>query len=135
MVPDMEATALITRYYDAFNRQDYPGMLELLTDDVAHDVNQGGRELGKPAFTAFLDRMHRHYRERVVDLVVMASGARAAAEFIIEGQYLVSDEGLPAASGQTYRLPVGAFFDVHNGKIARVTNYYNLADWVRQVSS
>ena len=127
-------TELLKRYYDAFNRQDYGGMLELLTEDVVHDINQGGRETGKAAFTAFLDRMHRHYREQVVDLVVMSHGARGAAEFIIEGAYLVSDDGLPAATGQRYRLPVGAFFDLRDGKIARVTNYYNLADWIRQVS-
>ena len=30
-------------------------------------------------------------------------------------------------------LPGGAFFDVRDGKIARVTNYYNLDDWIAQV--
>jgi ketosteroid isomerase-like protein len=34
---------LIRRYYAAFNRADWPAMLELLADDVVHDVNQGGR--------------------------------------------------------------------------------------------
>ena len=42
-------------------------------------------------------------------------------------RYKVGDEGLPAAHGQTYVLPGGAFFDVRDGRIARVTNYYNLA--------
>ncbi len=27
----------------------------------------------------------------------------------------------------------GAFFDIRDGKIARVTNYYNLQDWIAQV--
>ncbi|PZR02178.1 MAG: isopropylmalate/homocitrate/citramalate synthase, partial [Archangium gephyra] len=31
-------------------------------------------------------------------------------------------------------LPGGAFFDVRDDRIARVTNYYNLQDWIRQVS-
>jgi hypothetical protein len=30
-------------------------------------------------------------------------------------------------------LSAGAFFYIHCGKIARVTNYYNLNDWVEQV--
>ena len=30
-------------------------------------------------------------------------------------------------------LPGGAFFDIRDDRIARVTNYYNLQDWVRQV--
>ena len=43
--------------------------------------------------------------------------------------------GLPEAKGQTYILPAGAFFDLRDGKVARVTTFYNLADWVRQVSA
>jgi steroid delta-isomerase-like uncharacterized protein len=131
----MSATDVLRRYYDAFNRHDWPTMLGLLTDDVVHDVNQGGREVGRDAFAAFLGRMDHAYRETVVDLVVMATpdGARAAAEFVIEGEYLVADPGMPPAHGQRYRLPVGAFFELRGGRIARVTNYYNLADWLRQV--
>ncbi|MEQ8662527.1 MAG: isopropylmalate/homocitrate/citramalate synthase, partial [Gammaproteobacteria bacterium] len=49
------------------------------------------------------------------------------------GEYLATDEGLPAAHGQRYRLPAGAFFDVRDGRVARVTNYYNLPNWVDQV--
>ena len=62
-------------------------------------------------------------------------GTRAAAEFVIHGEYLKTDPGLPEAAGQTYVLPVGAFFEVRGGKIARVTNYYNLAEWTRQVNA
>jgi hypothetical protein len=48
----------------------------------------------------------------------------------VHGTYLATDEGLPAAAGQTYILPAGAFFDIRGGRIARVSNYYNLADWI-----
>ncbi len=126
---------LLRRYYAAFNAADRAGMLDCLTEDVLHDVNQGGRETGRAAFAAFLGRMERCYRERVEDLVVMVSadGLRGAAEFTIHGTYLVADEGLPPAHGQGYVLPVGAFFEIREGRIARVTNYYNLQDWLRQV--
>lgn len=129
------SAALLRRYYTAFNAADWDGMLDCLTEDVAHDVNQGGRETGRAAFAAFLRRMERCYRERVEDLVVMVSpdGMRGAAEFTIHGSYLVADEGLPPAHGQGYVLPVGAFFEIREGRIARVTNYYNLQDWLRQV--
>ena len=128
---------LIRAYYEAFNRQDYAAMLDLLTDDVAHDVNQGGRETGKEAFRAFLGHMDRTYSERLRDIVVMTSadGRHAAAEFVVEGTYLATDEGLPEANGQTYTLPAGTFFEVRDGKIARVTTYYNLKDWLRQVGA
>lgn len=133
----MDAAALIAAYLDAFNRGDRPAMLALLADDVAHDVNQGGREVGRDAFAAFMTRMDRCYRERLVDIVIMAepTGTHAAAEFIVEGEYRATDEGLPEARGQTYRLPAGAFYAVRDGRIARVTMHYNLADWVAQVSA
>lgn len=130
-----EATALIERYYAAFNAGNGDGMLACLADDIAHDVNQGQRQHGKDAFHAFLAHMDRCYKERLSDIVIMANdaGTRAAAEFVVHGKYLATDEGLPEANGQTYLLPAGAFFDLAEGKIARVSVYYNLADWTRQV--
>lgn len=130
-----QALALIETYYGAFNAGDMDKFLSLLTDDVVHDVNQGGREVGKDAFKAFMDRMNAHYKERLVDMVIMASedGQRAAAEFVVLGEYLSTDEGLPPANGQTYRLPAGAFFEIRDGKVARISNYYNLQDWIAQV--
>ncbi len=129
------AIDLLRRYYAAFNAGDMAGFLGLLTDDVVHDVNQGQREVGRDAFAQFMQRMNRCYREQLVELTLMANdaGDRAAAEFVVLGEYLVTDEGLPAAHGQRYRLPAGAFFTIRDGKIARVANYYNLADWIAQV--
>lgn len=131
-----DAIALIQRYYDAFNRGDWEAMLDCLTDDVAHDLNQGDREHGREAFRAFLARMNRSYREQLQKIVVMASadGLHAAAEYEVHGSYLADDEGLPPAHGQRYVLPGGAFFDLRDGRISRVSNYYNLADWIAQVS-
>ncbi|TXH03606.1 MAG: isopropylmalate/homocitrate/citramalate synthase [Nevskiaceae bacterium] len=128
---------LIRRYYAAFNAGDWPSFFALLTDNVAHDINQGGRESGLAAFRAFIDRMNASYREQIVDIVISVSpdGTRAAAEYVVLGTYLKTDEGLPEARGQTYRLPGGAFFAVRDGKVARVTNYYNLQDWLRQVGA
>ena len=128
---------LLRRYYAAFNTGDWAGFLALLTDDVAHDINQGSRESGREAFAAFMERMNRCYREQIEDLVLFANsdGTRAAAEFTVVGHYLQTDEGLPEAHGQTYRLPGGAFFDVRDGKVARVSNYYNLQDWLKQVGA
>jgi steroid delta-isomerase-like uncharacterized protein len=52
---------------------------------------------------------------------------------VVHGEYLEADEGLPPAHGQTYVLPGGAFFGIREGRIARVTNYYNLEHWLAQV--
>ena len=130
-----KAERLIQRYYTEFNAGDMPALLALLTEDVIHDIIQGVREIRRDAFTLFLARMNRSYDEQLVDLEIMLSrdGRRAAAEFTVVGQYLISDEGLPLASGQRYRLPAGAFFELRENHISRVTNYYNLWDWVFQV--
>ncbi len=130
-----DAIALMQRYYDAFNAGDWQGMLDCVSEDVAHDINQGERVVGKAAFAQFLGHMERCYKERLEDIVLMASddGTRGAAEFVVHGEYLATDEGLPEANGQTYVLPAGAFLAIDGGKIARLTMYYNLADWTKQV--
>ncbi len=131
----MTAADTIRAYYDAFNAGDMDRFLALLTDDVAHDINQGARQTGKDAFAKFMDHMNRCYKEELTDMVVMVNedGTRGAAEFIVNGTYLSTDEGLPEANGQTYRLPAGAFFEIRDGKVARISNYYSLPDWIAQV--
>jgi len=130
------AETLVRAYYAAFNAGDRAGFLALLAPDVAHDINQGGREIGIAAFNTFLDHMDTCYQERIADITVLTepTGTRAAAEFTVHGRYIETDAGLPPATGQTYTLPAGAFFTIANGKIARISNYYNLRDWVSQVT-
>lgn len=132
-----KTTLLIREYYNAFNQGDTNKMIEYLTDDVIHDVNQGERRQGKEKFRAFNASMDRNYKEELKNIVIMVSndGHRASAEFIVHGVYKNSDEGLPPARGQKYILPAGTFFEIRDGKISRVTTYYNLKDWISQVSA
>jgi steroid delta-isomerase-like uncharacterized protein len=127
--------ALIRRYYDCFNAGDVDGVLALLTDDVVHDISQGGREIGREAFKKFLGHMNGAYREHAHPPTVMTNedGSRAAAEFRLDGTYIATDGKLPRAHGQRYVLTVGAFFEMRDGRIARVSNHYNMQDWLRQV--
>ncbi|WP_411838150.1 ketosteroid isomerase-related protein [Paracoccus sp. ME4] len=133
----MTATDLIAAYYDAFNAGRTDDMLALLHDDVEHHVNEGQIRHGRARFAEFNAHMTECYRENLTDMVIMANdaGDRAAAEFVVNGTYLKTDPGLPEAAGQTYRLPAGAFFTLRDGRIARVTTYYNLADWMAQVGA
>lgn len=126
----------IESYYAAFNRGDIPAMLDTLHDDFAHHVNEGSVRIGKAAFADFCRHMTETYRETLTDLVVFANdaGTRGAAEFTVNGTYLKTDPGLPEARGQTYVLPAGGFFTLKDGRITRVTTYYNLQDWLAQVA-
>ena len=128
--------ALIRDYYAAFNRGDTDAMIDLMTDDVIHDINQGERRQGTEKFRAFNARMTHNYKEELKDIVVLVSkdATRAAAEFNVHGVYKNTEEGLPDAAGQKYVLPAGTFFAIRDGKIARVTTYYNLTDWIAQVA-
>ena len=133
----MTAKDKVQAYFDAFNRGDVAAMLATLDEDVAHHVNQCTVRRGKDAFRSFCEHMNRSYREELIDMVVFEAedGTRAAAEYVVNGTYLETDEGLPEAKEQTYGLPAGSFFSLKDGLISRVVTYYNLADWTRQVSA
>lgn len=127
--------AIIQQYYDRFNAADFKGMADLLHDDVVHEINQGQAVRGKANFLAFLDHMNACYRELLHDLVLFShpDGKHAAAEYIVSGTYLKTDGDLPPARGQEYALRGGAFFELRDSKIARVTNYYNLQEWLDKI--
>ena len=132
-----EAEALIARYYAAFNAGDAAGMLDCVAEDIEHRVNEGGVRRGRARFAEFCSHMGVSYREELKDMVIFAdaTGTRGAAEFVVHGEYLQTDPGLPEARGQRYVLPAGGFFDIRDGKIVRVTTFYNLNDWIAQVSA
>jgi steroid delta-isomerase-like uncharacterized protein len=136
----LRAEQTVRAYYAAFNAGDMERFFALLTEDVVHDISQGGQEVGKPAFRRFMEHMNRCYRERITDLIVLTepSGTHAAAEFVVHGTYVETDPGAPPgappARGQTYVLPGGAFFTLRDGRVARISNHYNLNDWIRQIS-
>jgi steroid delta-isomerase-like uncharacterized protein len=129
--------AILDAYYAAFNAENPAAMLACVTPDVEHRVNEGGIRYGAEKFAEFCAHMGVSYRETLSDLEIFINetATRAAAEFIVHGTYLQTDPGLPTAAGQKYTLPAGSFFDLKDGKISRITTFYNLNDWVRQVSA
>lgn len=128
--------ALILRFCAAANRGDVDAMLECVTDDVVHDINQGERETGKAAFRAWIEQYRGSYHEELRDIVVMSidDGTRASAEFTVHGSYERTAPGQPPAQGQRYVLTAGMFFAVHQGRIARVTPCYNRHDRHTQIT-
>ncbi|HLP94110.1 MAG TPA: ketosteroid isomerase-related protein [Saprospiraceae bacterium] len=133
----MTALDIVQQYYDAFNRQDWEGMLTHLSEDIRHEVNQGDPRIGKDLYRAFLQHMDECYAETLTDMVFFTetAGKRVAVEFTVNGIYKKTDGDLVPARGQQYVLPAGAFLEVHNGKITRVTTYYNLPLWIKLVSA
>ena len=87
-----ETIGLIEHYYAAFNSRRDELLLELLTDDVIHDVNQGAREIGKSAFREFLGRMRECYDELITDLAYCSSqdGSRWAGSGPVTGRLITT---------------------------------------------
>lgn len=134
----MNAHDIVTKYYTAFNLRNWQAMLDLLTDDVQHDSNQGSTHRGKDHFTQFLQHMDDCYEETLTELVVMVdpTGNRVASEFVVNGTYKKTDGDLPEANGQAYVLPAGSFMELTDeGLICRVTTYYNLPLWESMVTN
>lgn len=126
----------VKAYYTAFNSRNWDEMLALVDENITHEPNQGKPRIGKALFTEFMQHMDASYSETLKDLVLFSSETegRIAAEFVVHGTYKKGEEGLPPAHGQAYVLPAAAFLEVQNGKISRVTTYYNLELWIELVS-
>ena len=130
-----DAISLIQRYYERFNAGDWNAMLALLTDDVVHDLNQGGREVGKDAFTAFLARMNRCYRERIDDLVVMTGEGDRGRRRVGRARR-VPRRRRGAAAGARPALHAAGRRVLRAARRAHRAGHelpYNLQDWLRQV--
>ena len=122
---ETETRDLVGRFVAAFNAGAHEAMLALLSEDVAHDLPNGTREIGRDHFRWFLGLCGRHFRETWADVAVMVGdgGVRAAAEFTRRGVYQATADGLPPASGQRYAAAAGLFFEVDDGLITRVSDH------------
>jgi steroid delta-isomerase-like uncharacterized protein len=132
----MQAIDIVSEYYAAFNRADYTAMLALVHDEIRHEPNQGTPRIGKVLFAEFMAKMESSYLEKLENIVLFQGSepCRIAAEFVVHGKYLKAEAGMPEAVGQSYILPAGAFLEVIDGKVARVTTYYNLELWLSLVA-
>lgn len=128
---ETSSQTIIERFFAALNDSDMDALLALLSEDVALDTRSGSREIGKEQFHWTVSEAKRHFRERYTDVTIMLApgGVRAAAEFTLSGTYLSTKDGLPEASGQSYSVPAGMFFEIDDGFITRVTMYLNAERW------
>lgn len=131
----MTSLDIAQQYYHCFNQKNWEGMLQLLDPNIRHEVNQGDARIGIAQYREFLQQMDEAYEETLTDMVFMvdASGTRIGCEFTVNGIYKKGAEGFPPAHGQSYLLPAGAFLSIQDGKIQRVTTYYNLPLWIKLV--
>jgi len=132
----MTSLEIVKQYYECFNQKNWAGMLALLHPDVRHEPNQGEPRIGIELFTEFMKHMDESYEETLTDMVFFEepNNERVSVEFVVNGIYKKGEEGLPEAHNQSYILPAAAFLGITDGKISRVTTYYNLPLWIKLVS-
>ena len=127
--------AIVDAYFAAFNQRRWSAMTALCADDVIHDRNEAGREVGIEHLRAYLELTRLCYEERLEDLAVMVGDAgRFAVEWTAVGRYVADDAGLLPARGQHYRLAGGTFLVIADGRITRITTYYNLQAFLDQMA-
>lgn len=135
-MPNKDALALIENFYDAFNRQNIRQILALVSENIAHDHNEGKMALGKPAFQHHLQTTFEHFKSAVHNPIILASesGRHASAKFHLSGVYVKTFPQYPEANGQGYVLTAGEFFELENKEIIRYTQYFNLHSLLGQLS-
>lgn len=123
---------IVKSYYDAFNRKDVDAILSICHDDVINDRNQADSQTGKENLKNFLETAWQHFDEKVfnVDLMANHDQSNVAAEYLVKGTYYKTKQGLFPANNQYYEILCSSLFKVKNGKISRITRYYNVKQWL-----
>lgn len=122
----------VEKYYEYFNKKDIDGILSLVTDDVINDANQGDSVTGKDALKKVIETAWEHFDEQVshLDLMTNTDGSNIASEYLVTGTYYKTKPGLFPANNQKYDILCTALFKIRDGKIARITRYYNTKKWL-----
>ena len=131
-----DSQAIVTGFLDALDRRDGAALGALLAGEAVHDDGTGGRVIGAGRVRDALIERATALDETHADRVVMTdhSGRRAAAEVTLRGSYRRSIDGLPEATGQSYSLAAGLFFEIDDGRIVRFSRYLDAAALVKALS-
>ena len=125
---------LLAQYPTLWTRHDVDAVVALFTDDCCYEdaalrwTHRGKHELRE--FAAKVFTMHADFRLRY--LSSFATVARGAAEWVIDATFQDEFEGVVVpATAISFR---GAtLFEFRDGKISRNTDFWDYADWMRQL--
>jgi ketosteroid isomerase-like protein len=121
--------ALIHRLYDAFSRGDVATILSNLTPDVEW-IFEG------PAIVPFTGKRHgiEETKGFFTALATTQSGMKLTTdEFVAQGDRVATYgryTGTVTATGKKFDSPVGHFFQIKDGKVARFVNMGDTAAYV-----
>jgi len=125
--------AIVQQWVTAWNTADAKGMAELFTpdgiyDDYAFQVRSQGRKCMKTWVMITCGNIPDAHAE-VTD--ALQDGSRIAVRWIFRGTPVAF--GSTPTTGKSFSVPVFSLFEMNGTRIQRVSDYYNLADVLRQI--
>jgi steroid delta-isomerase-like uncharacterized protein len=119
----------VSDFLAALDARDGTRLAALMSDDIAYDPCDGARIVGAAEVRDALIARAAALEEKHGDILVLtaAQEGRAAAEVTLRGSYRQTLDGLPPASGQSYSIAAGLFFDTEGGRVARFSRYFDVA--------
>jgi len=128
----------VTKYWKAYSKHDQAAILSLLASDYTLRSPLSGGPATKDMVAGGLKLFEKSFpdlKEEVVSIV--AEGDRVVCEVVETATFTGSLDwptGAIAPTNKSYKLPFSAFFRVDaQGLIAEQRNYWDTADWIRQV--
>ena len=126
--------ARFRRYIAAFNAQDYPALVEHYDPDVLLVIGNGTEMRGRQAIVDFYREVNAKTRREIRILDVFSDGTTVAAE--IESEFLAIEDAPdfssgPMAKGDRLYLNSFAFYDIRDGRYARVRAAVFRREWKR----
>ena len=132
----MKTEELIQTYYREFNKRNVVGLLKILHPHVIHTTFAGNIEIGLDAFQKYILGVFDCVKETVSNVIILVSddGRYASAQVICDGEYVKTAYNYPEARNQKYSVECHSFFEIKDGLIYKLSNYFNEKDWLAQIS-
>jgi steroid delta-isomerase-like uncharacterized protein len=127
---------VVSSFYDAYARRDIEAMMSHVSDDIVEDLSGIGLVTGAEQEREFLTGVLAAFPDLATEVTrMLACGDVVAAEWRRHGTFSGAPwRGLPA-SGKPFAFRGGAFLEVHDQKITRITGYYDTAEFARQIGA
>ena len=135
---DYPMPTIVQRWADAWNTADAKAMAGLFAEDGIYDdhafqVRSQGRaclETWVAMTCGNIPDAHAEVLE-VFGLEVFGNGSRAAIRWIFSGTPTAF--GSASLTGKSFSVPVASLFELTGDSIQQVSDYYSLADVLRQI--
>jgi len=121
-------------YLAAWSSHDVEKIASFFTDDcVYEDVAVGAVNRGKEELKAFASALFAGVPDLKFELKsVFVAGDRAGDEWIMTGTQTGALPGIPA-TGKSFSIRGASIIELHEGKITRNADYWDLASLLRQL--